>query len=113
MRNISIQLVEGVTGGFMPAIPRKTILIDLNPPTFKIVKYLKSNDAKAVDGYLEYTANPSLTKSVIETFCETNLALIKSLPVITTYKGRRAARRSRYLWIRYFDSIQRTWVSMG
>jgi hypothetical protein len=58
----TIKLVEGVVGGFMPAVPRKQILIEIDGPTVTIEKHLKSTDEKAVDGYLTTKATLETTK---------------------------------------------------
>jgi hypothetical protein len=57
-----IQVVEGVTGGFVPAVPKRQVIIDLDGNHISITKYVKSNDTEAIDGYLQHTTGENLSR---------------------------------------------------
>lgn len=77
--SITVHLVEGVTGGFVPAVPRKKITVKWNSPNFTITKWLLAGekDINAVDGYVEYSCNKRLAAEMVESFCKTTLEKIK------------------------------------
>ena len=57
-----IQVIEGVTGGFLPAVPKRQVIIDLEGNNVRITKYLKSNDTGAIDGYLQHTTQENFAR---------------------------------------------------
>jgi hypothetical protein len=74
---VSIQLVEGVTGGFMPAIPRKTINIEWDPPTITVTKFLKSTNKNAIDGYEQFTSKDDISEQFVNSLCTNIISSVK------------------------------------
>eukprot|EP00842_Homolaphlyctis_polyrhiza_P004495 jgi/Hompol1/5046/HPOL_000737-RA len=82
---VTIQLAEGIRGGFMPAKLRRRINIDWHgsgkPVT--ITKYVLSDASDATDGYLELQSGPlselSITQQV-HAFVDEALAAFQTLP---------------------------------
>lgn len=77
--NAQIQVVTGVTGGFIAAVPSKTVIIDYNGSTAKVTKYVKSSDPSAVDGYLQSTSN-QINATEIQTLMIECQNVLRSLP---------------------------------
>jgi hypothetical protein len=75
----TIRLVEGVVGGFMPAVPRKQILIEVEGGQVHIEKHVKSDAANAVDGYVQSKSTVSLQQ--VQATVDHCVSTLKSLPV--------------------------------
>ncbi|KAJ3324444.1 hypothetical protein HDV06_006855 [Boothiomyces sp. JEL0866] len=51
--SFSVQVVEGVVGGFAPPVPKRSVIIDSVNGKVSIQKFVKSSDQQAVEGYLQ------------------------------------------------------------
>jgi hypothetical protein len=75
----TIRLVEGVVGGFMPAVPRKQILIEIEGGQVHIEKHVKSNAANAVDGYVQ--TKSTVEAQQVQATVDHCISTLKSLPL--------------------------------
>ncbi|KAI8921562.1 hypothetical protein BC831DRAFT_476530 [Entophlyctis helioformis] len=78
--SVSIQLVEGVTGGFVPARPRRFVTIDMNGGKATITKALKSTAPTAVEGFEQFASKPDLAVEQVRSLIDETLATFQSLP---------------------------------
>jgi hypothetical protein len=79
--SVTIQLVEGVTGGFIAPVPRKQIIIDWTSTDCSITRSVRSNAANASDGYLTFNSAATLESSVLLPLVTKTLEIFKGLPM--------------------------------
>ncbi|KAJ3276223.1 hypothetical protein HDV01_005671 [Terramyces sp. JEL0728] len=77
--SFSVQVVEGVVGGFAPAVPKRSVTVDSVNGKVGIQKFVKSSDQKAVEGYLQ-TKSSELQSSEISEL-HTFINEFKGLPM--------------------------------
>ncbi|KAJ2998426.1 hypothetical protein HDV02_004541 [Globomyces sp. JEL0801] len=59
-RYVLTKVIKGVTGGFMPAVPTRIVILDIDDHTVTISQQLQSDSENAVEGYLSTTATVSM-----------------------------------------------------
>ncbi|KAJ3084049.1 hypothetical protein HK102_000781 [Quaeritorhiza haematococci] len=75
-----ITLTEGVTGGFLPAIPRRMIILDLEDDgSVKVAHHVKK-DGAGDDEYTVFESAPTISKQEVHTLVTDLLTTFKTLP---------------------------------
>ncbi|KAH6570083.1 hypothetical protein BASA50_010149 [Batrachochytrium salamandrivorans] len=83
MSQISIELLEGVTGGIMAPRLRRRVKVDFNSGAgvASVERYIESNEPSAVDGFQLFESGASLSSTAVHSLVNEAVTAFQSLPI--------------------------------